>query len=669
MEFDPEKQTYVCSVCGYEHDPTHELYYQRYTDSHMLLCRDCAFKGEEWEEHSDDDRDGFCDLCGQDLNCPHHLGSRLYVENDIGGHDESCGECGAMINHGYHLHNCSDESGRDRCSLCGATGVETELRHERWVYRYDREQHWMICTGCGMEDEDHYDHWLTDEGYCFECDFMSCAYDGWHVAACDDPDCCRYCLEEMEGLTVQHEYSNWLWASDADGHWHACTRCGAAVGQSAHDYRRLSSGIYACGTCGYLFPLTTEGTDGTVLWSFDPNNGVLRISGEGNIPDYMAGETPWVALSDLITVITLGEDITGIGNNVFSGLTGLRRVEFLQDAPPAIAENAFAGTTCVCAYSSENEAWNGITTMQYGGTLTWVLESNDIFFTFDDDNRMLIISGHGRMPDYVNRMEVPWIDYAFDTVKIEIGGEITYIGTNAFRAFTYAERIDFMGSSAPMIGTDAFAEGSRYRYYDRTNEWPDGFIYLPVRYSTIDDWNRIVLETDGTLSVMKTNSEVTVPIDSVEQGIELSEEAITFWLLRMPTEPEMDAFNAAPGRFGSVWIRDGAEGNLKLRITNQFRENFHINTRSASASLRIDLDIDTYLDDLTVFDSQIVVNGNIRNLSLSGKDNVGTDSSVTVNGNIESLDWIGPDCTTSSSYEGSLTVNNGTVANGYNLGG
>lgn len=61
-----------------------------------------------------------------------------------------------------------------------------------------------------------------------------------------------------------------------------------------------------------------------ITWSVN-NNGVLLIEGTGDMPDY-SGQTvdgvqkttaPWADWTQLITEITIGSGITGIGNNAF----------------------------------------------------------------------------------------------------------------------------------------------------------------------------------------------------------------------------------------------------------------------------------------------------------------------------------------------------------------
>ena len=86
----------------------------------------------------------------------------------------------------------------------------------------------------------------------------------------------------------------------------------------------------------------------------------LHILKSGEIPDYEnAGDTPWSAdiagKSDIR--IVLNEGVTSIGKNAFANMAGTVRVEFTGTEMPAVDKDAFAGTTAICRYYSEDNSW------------------------------------------------------------------------------------------------------------------------------------------------------------------------------------------------------------------------------------------------------------------------------------------------------------------------
>lgn len=126
-------------------------------------------------------------------------------------------------------------------------------------------------------------------------------------------------------------------------------------------------------------PLVTE----EVGWTWDDQAlGVLTITGDGEMEDY-TDETPapWTRHAKKIDRIVIGDGITRIGANAFKNLKKTVRVDFLQDTAPEIDETAFAGTTAVCRYYTENEenaaaedCWpaDGEYANGEGHTLSWI---------------------------------------------------------------------------------------------------------------------------------------------------------------------------------------------------------------------------------------------------------------------------------------------------------
>ncbi len=89
------------------------------------------------------------------------------------------------------------------------------------------------------------------------------------------------------------------------------------------------------------FALAHAGQCGADLyWKYD--NHTLTISGTGSMYDYNEDNLPWLLLRDTTTAITLERGITHIGNNAFSGLTKLNKIE-LPNTLTSIGTSAFAG--------------------------------------------------------------------------------------------------------------------------------------------------------------------------------------------------------------------------------------------------------------------------------------------------------------------------------------
>lgn len=86
----------------------------------------------------------------------------------------------------------------------------------------------------------------------------------------------------------------------------------------------------------------TEGTfEENITWRFDPETGVLSLSGTGGISKQSVDPMPWEALIPSITAVELAEGITYISGGVFSDMEALERVS-LPASLSSIGSYAFS---------------------------------------------------------------------------------------------------------------------------------------------------------------------------------------------------------------------------------------------------------------------------------------------------------------------------------------
>lgn len=98
------------------------------------------------------------------------------------------------------------------------------------------------------------------------------------------------------------------------------------------------------GTEDSIFGVVAAGTCGPNLkWTFY-DDGILSISGSGDMDDYAPLEAPWAAHRDGITRVALGKDVTAVGDNAFHGCGALTQVN-LPDDLTRIGAYAFGGCT------------------------------------------------------------------------------------------------------------------------------------------------------------------------------------------------------------------------------------------------------------------------------------------------------------------------------------
>ena len=70
---------------------------------------------------------------------------------------------------------------------------------------------------------------------------------------------------------------------------------------------------------------STFGAEGDNLnWKVNTSTGLLTITGEGEMEDFDSAESvPWYDDRELITALNIGEGVTSVGANAFSGLGNL----------------------------------------------------------------------------------------------------------------------------------------------------------------------------------------------------------------------------------------------------------------------------------------------------------------------------------------------------------
>ena len=113
----------------------------------------------------------------------------------------------------------------------------------------------------------------------------------WIDATCTEPKTCDRC-GETEGTALGH---NWAteWSSNADNHWHACTRCDAKNDEVAHTPDRTEAtetDPIKCTVCGYVIESATGHVCANHLIKVEENP--ADCTNSGNIEHYKcSGDT------------------------------------------------------------------------------------------------------------------------------------------------------------------------------------------------------------------------------------------------------------------------------------------------------------------------------------------------------------------------------------------
>lgn len=77
-----------------------------------------------------------------------------------------------------------------------------------------------------------------------------------------------------------------------------------------------------------------------VSWSLDASSGLLELTGEGDMTDYVASGAPWHSERDSVKSVSVADGITSVGDNAFYDCSNLAGVS-LPDGLAEIGSNAF----------------------------------------------------------------------------------------------------------------------------------------------------------------------------------------------------------------------------------------------------------------------------------------------------------------------------------------
>lgn len=224
------------------------------------------------------------------------------------------------------------------------------------------------------------------------------------------------------------------------------------------------------------------------------DNSLTVISKEGNYSDM-------VTIPERIKFVDTAYSVTSIGNNAFSGSTGLTSI-IIPTSINSIGNGAFSGCTGLTSIYSLNSTPTpcGINPFSsvdkehcvlwvpkgkvgsYGGADSWKV-FNDVREIDDDVNlddkvhigccgenaiycyevvsQTLIISGEGAMYDFGNwEHKIPWYDFVNDIKEIIIDSGVTTIGCEAFQSCYYLTSLT-ISNSVISIGKKAFQDCRR----------------------------------------------------------------------------------------------------------------------------------------------------------------------------------------------------------------
>ena len=212
-----------------------------------------------------------------------------------------------------------------------------------------------------------------------------------------------------------------------------------------------------------------------IRWNYDDT--VLIVSGNGEMPDYKPGKTPWEKHRKDIRTLVIEEGITKIGQNAFNGFYNIKNA-IIPDTVTSINTSAFEGcsrlvavvvpdsvksietgafdaetSVCVSANSvfADTNGYKKYTAGVMGDKLINIDGRTDInWAVYGGDT--LVISGHGEMRNtYSDASDMPWKKYNSVLKKAVVDYGIVWI--------TQGLLTSDGGNSYPLMETVVIADG------------------------------------------------------------------------------------------------------------------------------------------------------------------------------------------------------------------
>jgi hypothetical protein len=206
------------------------------------------------------------------------------------------------------------------------------------------------------------------------------------------------------------------------------------------------------------------GTTGPLTWNL--NGGTLTISGNGDMPDYSVGGTPWNLYLNSITAIVIQNGVTKIGNEAFNGCSSLPMCTIPNNVN-TIGTRAFANCTSLQSVYIE-PGTTTLTFTAYGDDSRKAFYGSSIG-SLHLGRRVNNYSANAPFRDnkllyslVVGKNVTDIYDSYFDgcegleSLTIEDESELTTFGNNAFNGCLNLESHLTIPNKVNLIGNDAF---------------------------------------------------------------------------------------------------------------------------------------------------------------------------------------------------------------------
>ncbi len=269
---------------------------------------------------------------------------------------------------------------------------------------------------------------------------------------------------------------------------------------------------------GMTFAETYGGACGTSLtWTLTTDDGVLVISGNGEMLNYSSSSSPWYAYRTSITAVNIPNSMTNIGDYAFSGCSSLTSIT-IPNSVTSIGNYAFYGSSGLTSVEIPNSVTSiGYGAFSYCSSLTAVTIPNGVtsidIKTFNNCNGLISVT----IPNSVTNIERSVFENCSSLTSVTIPNSVTYIGDYAFSGCSGLTSITCEAITPPSLGVSYYGDAYHCAVFDNVDrtislyvptqslyDYTNAFVWKnfkniqPIPYSTPEIYNINFVNYDGS---------------------------------------------------------------------------------------------------------------------------------------------------------------------------
>ena len=236
----------------------------------------------------------------------------------------------------------------------------------------------------------------------------------------------------------------------------------------------LAADIVDSGTCG------AEGDGSNLTWTLD-REGVLTISGSGDMYDYGLSDAPWYGIRSRVKSAVIADGVTSIGYKAFDDCTSLTSVT-IPDSVTSIGDSAFSGCTSLTSVTIPDSVTSiGGWAFYECTSLTSVTIPDSVTSIGNGAFKGCTSLTSVTIPGSVTRIGVGAFASCTSLTSVTIPDSVTRIGKQAFDYCTSLTDVYYAGSEAQWKAISISSAGNNdlltanihYNYGSHTHSYKD----------------------------------------------------------------------------------------------------------------------------------------------------------------------------------------------------